>query len=80
MSAQFRQLRRPFVPRRPGGAGRGTGRAEAARAAAHGVTIEVHRQGLDAHLVRGARSALRRVISALLDNALNHTSWAATSG
>uniref|UniRef100_UPI001041094C sensor histidine kinase n=1 Tax=Actinomadura roseirufa TaxID=2094049 RepID=UPI001041094C len=46
--------------------------AEAPRAAARGVTIEVRRQGA-VHVVRGAESALRRVISALLDNALGHT-------
>ncbi|MEV0352776.1 HAMP domain-containing sensor histidine kinase [Nonomuraea sp. NPDC050680] len=74
VSAQFRQLRRPFAPVDLAALADELAVAEAARAAAHGVTIEVHRQGLDAHLVRGAQSALRRVISALLDNALNHTS------
>jgi signal transduction histidine kinase len=46
--------------------------AEAARALAHGVTIGV-RAGPGAHVVRGAEPALRRVVSALLDNALAHT-------
>jgi signal transduction histidine kinase len=37
------------------------------------VTIEVRRGGPDAPVVCGIASALRRVISALLDNALSHT-------
>ncbi|WP_162795529.1 sensor histidine kinase, partial [Nonomuraea lactucae] len=47
--------------------------AEAARADALGVTIEVRRRGPGPPVVRGAQSALRRVVSALLDNALGHT-------
>ncbi|RAY16175.1 sensor histidine kinase [Actinomadura craniellae] len=46
--------------------------AEAARARERGVTVEVRRDPGD-HVVRGAETALRRVISALLDNALTHT-------
>lgn len=46
--------------------------AESVRARARGVTIEVVRRG-DGHVVDGAESALRRVLSALVDNALGHT-------
>lgn len=46
--------------------------AESVRAGQRGVTIDV-RRGPGDHVVRGAEAALRRVISALLDNALRHT-------
>ncbi|MBT2229761.1 HAMP domain-containing sensor histidine kinase [Nonomuraea sp. NEAU-A123] len=74
VSAQLKQLRRPFVPVDLAALAEELAVAEAARAAALGVTIEVRRQGLEDHIVRGAQSALRRVIAALLDNALGHTS------
>ncbi|WP_242889731.1 sensor histidine kinase [Actinomadura litoris] len=45
--------------------------AEKARAEARGVTIDVLRRG-DDHLVRGTEPALRRVVTALLDNAVRH--------
>ncbi|MEV4752011.1 HAMP domain-containing sensor histidine kinase [Streptosporangium sp. NPDC049248] len=73
LSAQAGQLRRPFGPVDLAALAEELVLAEAPRAAAHGVTIEVWRQGPDGHVVRGAESALRRVISALLDNALTHT-------
>ncbi|MEU4409748.1 HAMP domain-containing sensor histidine kinase [Streptosporangium sp. NPDC023963] len=73
LSAQFGQLRRPFGPVDLAALAEELALAEAARAEAHGVTIEVWRQAPGAHIVRGAQSALRRVISALLDNALAHT-------
>jgi two-component system OmpR family sensor kinase len=47
--------------------------AESARAQARGVTIAVRREGTADHVVRGVAPALRRVITALLDNALGHT-------
>ncbi|MGJ6963809.1 sensor histidine kinase [Streptosporangium sp. G11] len=74
LSAQFGQLRRPFGPVDLAALAEELALAEEARAEAHGVTIEVRRQGPGGHVVRGAQSALRRVISALLDNALTHTS------
>ncbi|MEU4836057.1 HAMP domain-containing sensor histidine kinase [Streptosporangium sp. NPDC023615] len=73
LSAQFGQLRRPFGPVDLAALAEELVLAEAARADAHGVTIEVRRLGPGGHVVRGAQSALRRVISALLDNALAHT-------
>ncbi|GIH94309.1 hypothetical protein ACFFMN_05770 [Planobispora siamensis] len=50
-----------------------TALAEAARARERDVKIEVRRQDACDHIVRGAQPALRRVISALLDDALGHT-------
>lgn len=47
--------------------------AESARALERGVTIEVGRDGPDRPVVRGSEPALRRVLSALVDNALRHT-------
>ncbi|MFF3443814.1 sensor histidine kinase [Streptosporangium sp. NPDC002721] len=73
LSAQFGQLRRPFGPVDLAALAEELALAEADRAEAHGVTIEVRRLGPGGHVVRGAQSALRRVISALLDNALAHT-------
>jgi len=73
LSAQFGQLRRPFGPVDLAALAEELAQAETARAQARGVTIEVRRQGPGDHVVRGAQSALRRVISALLDNALTHT-------
>lgn len=46
--------------------------AESARAESRGVTIEVHRAN-GPTVVSGAETALRRVLSALVDNALTHT-------
>ncbi|WP_062354288.1 sensor histidine kinase [Herbidospora yilanensis] len=46
--------------------------AESPRAEARGVTIEVHREN-GPTVVSGAAPALRRVLSALVDNALTHT-------
>ena len=73
LSAQLRQRRRPFEPVDLGALAEESADAEAARAGQRGVTIDV-RRGPGDHVVRGAPSALRRVISALLDNALRHTS------
>ncbi|WP_066372057.1 sensor histidine kinase [Herbidospora mongoliensis] len=46
--------------------------AESARAESRGVVIEVHRENGPA-VVSGAETALRRVLSSLVDNALTHT-------
>jgi two-component system, OmpR family, sensor kinase len=46
--------------------------AESARAEARSVTLEV-RPGQDRYLVHGIPAALRRVVGALVDNALDHT-------
>lgn len=72
LSAQLRQRRRPFGPVDLGALAEESAEAEAARAGQRGVTIDV-RRGPGDHVVCGAPSALRRVISALLDNALRHT-------
>ncbi|MEV4109535.1 HAMP domain-containing sensor histidine kinase [Nonomuraea sp. NPDC049695] len=72
-SAQFQQLRRPFGPVDLAVLVSELAVAESARAEAQGVTIEVRCEGQGDHVVRGVESALRRVISALLDNALGHT-------
>ncbi|TDD93337.1 HAMP domain-containing histidine kinase [Actinomadura rubrisoli] len=72
LSAQFRQLRGLFGPVDLAALAEEAAAAETARAEAGGVRIEVLRQG-SAHVVLGAESALRRVLSALLDNALAHT-------
>ncbi len=84
-SSQLRAVRRPFAPVDLAALAEEQVLAEAARAATRGVTIEVRRQGLGGHVVRGTPSALRRVLSALLDNALRHTSagghiWVTVSG
>ncbi|MFG1997730.1 sensor histidine kinase [Spirillospora sp. NPDC048911] len=73
LSAQFGRMRRPCRPVDLAALADELAVAEAARAKASGVTIEVRRQGPGDHIVRGAESALRRVVSALLDNALGHT-------
>ncbi|MFI7129925.1 sensor histidine kinase [Nonomuraea sp. NPDC050153] len=72
-SAEFQQLRRPFGPVDLAVLASGLAVAESARADAKGVTIEVRCEGPGDHVVRGVESALRRVVSALLDNALSHT-------
>ncbi|MET7331397.1 HAMP domain-containing sensor histidine kinase [Nonomuraea sp. NPDC005650] len=72
-SAEFQQLRRPFGPVDLALVASGLAVAESARAEAKGVTIEVRCEGPGDHVVRGVESALRRVVSALLDNALGHT-------
>jgi signal transduction histidine kinase len=72
-SAQFQQLRRPFGPVDLAVLASELAVAEGARADAKGVTIEVRCEGPGDHVVRGVESALRRVLSALLDNALGHT-------
>jgi two-component system, OmpR family, sensor kinase len=46
--------------------------SEQVRARERGVTLDVSRRGRR-HVVRGAEPALRRVLSALVDNALGHT-------
>ncbi|TMR93452.1 sensor histidine kinase, partial [Nonomuraea basaltis] len=74
LSAQFNRLRRPFAPVDLAALAAEAAGAENARAQAHGVTIEVRCEGPGDHVVRGVESALRRVISALLDNAIGHTS------
>ncbi|MEU6424585.1 HAMP domain-containing sensor histidine kinase [Microbispora sp. NPDC046973] len=73
LSTQLRQRRRPFGPADLAALAEESADAEAARAGQRGVTIDL-RRGPGDHVVRGAPSALRRVISALLDNALRHTS------
>ncbi|MEV4321566.1 HAMP domain-containing sensor histidine kinase [Microbispora rosea] len=73
LSTQLRQHRRPFGPTDLGVLAEEAADAETARAGPRGVTIDV-RRGPGDHVVCGAPSALRRVISALLDNALRHTS------
>ncbi|MFI9842619.1 sensor histidine kinase [Nonomuraea sp. NPDC051941] len=72
-SARFQQSRRPFAPVDLAMLASELAVAEGARAAAKGVTIEVRCEGPGDHVVRGVESALRRVVSALLDNALGHT-------
>ncbi|MGW0805814.1 sensor histidine kinase [Nonomuraea sp. NPDC002799] len=74
LSAQFNQLRRPFGPVDLAGLAAELAVAENARAEARGVRVEVRCEGAGEHVVHGVASALRRVISALLDNALRHTS------
>ncbi|MEV0231582.1 HAMP domain-containing sensor histidine kinase [Nonomuraea sp. NPDC050786] len=72
-SAQLQRLRRPFGPVDLAVLASELAVAENARAEAQGVTIVVRCEGPGDHVVRGVESALRRVISALLDNALGHT-------
>ena len=74
LSTQFRQPGRPYGPVDLAVLAAEVVSAEKARAEARGVTIEVRLDGSGDHVVHGAASALRRVISALLDNALGHTS------
>ncbi|MEU5876190.1 HAMP domain-containing sensor histidine kinase [Spirillospora sp. NPDC047279] len=73
VSAQFEARCRGWGPVDLGVLAEELAVAEGARADALGVTIEVDRRGPGAPVVRGAESALRRVLSALLDNALGHT-------
>ncbi|GAA0386924.1 HAMP domain-containing sensor histidine kinase [Microbispora corallina] len=73
LSAQLRQRRRSFGQADLAALAEESARAEAARAEQREVTIGL-RRGPGDHVVRGAQPALRRVISALLDNALRHTS------
>ncbi|TDE41468.1 HAMP domain-containing histidine kinase [Nonomuraea mesophila] len=73
-SAQFQRTRRPFGPVDLAALAADLAAAEHARAEVQGVSIEVRLEGPGGHVVRGVESALRRVISALLDNALGHTS------
>jgi signal transduction histidine kinase len=75
VSAQFRQLRQAYGPVDLGALAEELVLAESARAEALGVTIEVRLDESGDHLVHGAKSPLRRVISALLDNALGHTGF-----
>jgi signal transduction histidine kinase len=72
-SAQFQQLRRPFGPVDLAVLAAEAVAAESPRAAARGVDLQVRCDGPGDHVVRGVESALRRVVSALLDNALGHT-------
>ncbi|MBP2705487.1 HAMP domain-containing histidine kinase [Microbispora sp. RL4-1S] len=72
LSAQLSRRNRPFGPVDLAALADDVAAAEAARAAQRGVIVDV-RRGPGDHVVRGAESALRRVISALLDNALRHT-------
>ncbi|SEG90941.1 Signal transduction histidine kinase [Nonomuraea solani] len=72
-SAQLKRLRRPFGPVDLAVLATEPAVTENARAAAQRVIVEVRCDGPGDHVVRGVESALRRVISALLDNALGHT-------
>ncbi|WP_169949789.1 HAMP domain-containing sensor histidine kinase [Microbispora sp. H11081] len=72
LSNELRQRRRSFRPVDLAALAEESADAEAARAGQQGVTIALRRDPGD-HVVYGAPSALRRVISALLDNALRHT-------
>ncbi|MGN9842796.1 sensor histidine kinase [Nonomuraea sp. H19] len=72
-SARFQRLRRPFGPVDLAALAAEAVVAENARAQAQEVTIELRCEGAGDHVVRGVESALRRVLSALLDNALGHT-------
>ncbi|MEV4472554.1 HAMP domain-containing sensor histidine kinase [Nonomuraea sp. NPDC049504] len=72
-SAQFQHLRRPFGPVDLAVLAAEVAAADGARAAARGVDVQVRCDGPGDHVVRGVESALRRVVSALLDNALGHT-------
>lgn len=73
LSTQLRQHRRPYERTDLAALAEESVAAETARAEQLGVTIDL-RRGPGEHVVRGAPAALRRVISALLDNALRHTS------
>jgi two-component system, OmpR family, sensor kinase len=72
LSAQLRQSGERFGTVDLGTLADELAAAESARAQARTVTIEVHRDDGD-HLVHGIEPALRRVITALIDNALGHT-------
>ncbi|GII04463.1 sensor histidine kinase [Planobispora takensis] len=85
LAAQLKQARGSFGPVDLAALAEELAAAEAARAREREVTIEVRRQDAGDHIVRGAQPALRRVISALLDNALGHTGagghvWMTLSG
>jgi signal transduction histidine kinase len=75
LSTQLRRHRRPFGPVDLAALADELVTAEKARAEERGVTITSRRipDAPGEHVVRGAESALRRVVSALLDNALCHT-------
>ncbi|MDH2425623.1 HAMP domain-containing sensor histidine kinase [Sphaerisporangium sp. TRM90804] len=73
LSSQLKRHRRSFGLTDLAALAEESAAAEAARAEARGVTIGL-RRGPGDHVVRGAQPSLRRVISALLDNALRHTS------
>ncbi|GLZ05231.1 hypothetical protein Acsp03_26970 [Actinomadura sp. NBRC 104412] len=72
-SEQLAGRRRPAVPVDLAALAEEQAEAESARARACGVAVEVSRLDRGDHMVCGAAPALRRVISALLDNALCHT-------
>ncbi len=55
------------------GLAREVAEADSARADAQRVRVEVSTDGASEHLVRGVSTSLRRVLVALLDNALAHT-------
>ncbi|GAA2620184.1 HAMP domain-containing sensor histidine kinase [Actinomadura fulvescens] len=73
LSARFARTGRPCEPVDLAALAEEAAVAEAPRAQARGVAIEVRRQGHGGHVVRGVEPALRRMVSALLDNALGHT-------
>ncbi|MFI6323691.1 sensor histidine kinase [Nonomuraea sp. NPDC050556] len=70
-SARFNQLRRPFHPVDLAELAAEQIALEKARSEALGVRVELHCTGTPT--VCGVPSALRRVVAALLDNALRHT-------
>ncbi|MEU8399014.1 HAMP domain-containing sensor histidine kinase [Nonomuraea sp. NPDC048892] len=72
-AARFKQLRGPFGPVDLAVLAAELAAAENARATLQRVAVEVRCDGPGEPVVRGVESALRRVLSALLDNALSHT-------
>lgn len=84
-AARFKQLRGPFGPVDLAVLAAELAAAENARATLRQVSVEVRCDGPGEPVVRGVESALRRVLSALLDNALSHTGpgghvWLTLSG
>jgi two-component system, OmpR family, sensor kinase len=84
-AARFKQLRGPFGPVDLAVLAAELAAAENARATLRQVSVEVRCDGPGEPVVRGVESALRRVLSALLDNALSHTGpgghvWITLSG
>ncbi|NRQ31173.1 HAMP domain-containing histidine kinase [Nonomuraea sp. NN258] len=73
LSAQLTQMRALFGPVDLAALAEEVATAETARAEDRGVSLDVRSEGPGEHVVRGVRTALRRVISALVDNALRHT-------